>query len=171
VTSVSDQDLQANFEALALEVGEALRRRGQMLTTAESCTGGWVATVITSVPGSSEWFERGFVTYTDAAKIDLLGVDPATIEAHGAVSEATATAMAAGALAASRADVAVAVTGIAGPGGATADKPVGTVWLGWGIRGGAPFARHMQFSGERSSVRAQAVDAALRGLLDLLARV
>jgi nicotinamide-nucleotide amidase len=154
--------------ALAREVGAAARRRGVMLATAESCTGGGVAEAITRIPGSSAWFDRGFVTYTNEAKAQLLGVAPELIVAHGAVSEAVALVMAAGALERSDAAVAVAVTGIAGPGGGTLSKPVGTVWFAWAARGEAPQARNVRFRGGRGAVRAQAVEIALRGLADLL---
>ena len=142
-----------------------LRRKGWRLSTAESCTGGLIAALCTSVAGSSDWFERGFVTYSDAAKREMLGIDAALIDAHGAVSGPVALAMAAGALAHSHADLALAVTGIAGPGGAVPGKPVGTVWLGLMQRGAAPEAEHLQLAGDRSSVRAQTVVIALRRLL------
>ena len=124
-------------EAQVLALGEALRRRGWFMATAESCTGGLIAAACTSVAGSSDWFERGFVSYSNAAKTELLGVDAALIAAHGAVSEAVVRAMAQGALARAGVDLAVAVTGIAGPGGGSVDKPVGTVWLGLARRGPA----------------------------------
>ena len=150
-------------EALA----SALRHRGWRLATAESCTGGLIAAACTSLAGSSDWFERGFVTYSNAAKMEMLGVDAALIAAHGAVSGEVAGAMAAGAIARSTADWAVAVTGIAGPGGAVPGKPVGTVWLGWMQRGAAPASGRLQLAGDRNSVRAQTVALALQRLLDL----
>ncbi len=153
--------------ALAERLGMALRDRGHMLTAAESCTGGWVCQAVTDVAGSSAWFDRGFVTYTNEAKRDLLAVPEAVLNEHGAVSEETVRAMAAGALSNSRADCAVAISGIAGPGGATPGKPVGTVWFAWQERDGECVVRRMQFGGNRRAVRIQAVAAALRGLLEL----
>lgn len=150
---------------LAAKAGAALAAHGRKLAVAESCTGGWIAKVLTDIPGSSAWFERGFVTYSNAAKEEMLAVRPATLAAHGAVSEATALEMAAGALAASHADVALAVTGIAGPDGGTPDKPVGTVWLAWALAGSAPEAGLQRFNGDRAAVRSAAVAAALEGLL------
>jgi nicotinamide-nucleotide amidase len=154
---------------LARGLGEACRRRRVMVATAESCTGGGVAEAITRIAGSSEWFERGFVTYTNRAKEEMLGVAHGTLAAHGAVSEAVAGEMARGALAHSGADVSVAITGIAGPGGGTHDKPVGLVWLAWAYRGGSVQARRFVFKGDRAAVREQSVAIALQGLIDLLA--
>ena len=154
--------------ALATLVGAKLRAKGLMLTTAESCTGGWVAQAVTTVAGSSDWFERGFVTYSDAAKQEMLGVSARTLAAHGAVSEQTAREMAIGALAHSRAQVALAITGIAGPGGGLADKPVGTVCFAWALKSGAVSAETRQFTGDRESVRRQSVIAGLQGMLELL---
>jgi nicotinamide-nucleotide amidase len=139
-----------------------------MLATAESCTGGWIAEVVTAIAGSSQWFERGFVTYSNDAKRELLGVQAATLAHYGAVSEATVREMAEGALARSRAQVAVAVSGVAGPGGGRLDRPVGTVCLGWAAAGAATRTLSMQFAGDREAVRRQAVAAALQGILDLL---
>jgi nicotinamide-nucleotide amidase len=150
------------FEVLAL--ADALRARGWRLVSAESCTGGLIAAACTSVAGSSDWFERGFVTYSNAAKQEALGVPAELIERHGAVSEAVARAMAAGALAHARADLAVAVTGIAGPGGAVPGKPVGTVWLAWGRRE-ALHSECLHLGGDRSAVRGATVQAALQRLL------
>ena len=147
----------AQVEALAA----ACKARGLMLATAESCTGGLIAAACTSLAGSSDWFERGFVTYSNAAKTELLGVDPALIEAQGAVSAEVACAMTEGALRRSRAGVAVAVTGIAGPGGARPGKPVGTVWLAIGTRGETAQARLLQPDGDRAAVRRQTVTQAL----------
>jgi nicotinamide-nucleotide amidase len=154
--------------ALAERVGKRLKERRFKLVTAESCTGGWIAESVTSVPGSSEWFERGFVTYSDEAKQEQLGVRATTLSKRGAVSEDTAREMAAGALAHSRAQVAVSVTGVAGPSGGTKEKPVGMVCLAW--TGGSDGARSatLQFSGDRESVRRQSVIAALRGVLEQL---
>ncbi len=149
---------------LAERVGDALQRREWMLAIAESCTGGWVAKAVTDIAGSSVWFERGFVTYSNAAKIDLLGVDPTLLEMNGAVSEVTVRAMAEGALARSRAHVAVAISGIAGPGGGTLDKPVGLVWFAWSLRGQGTRTGHEIFSGDRNAVREQSVAHALEGI-------
>jgi nicotinamide-nucleotide amidase len=154
-------------ELLAQRVGDALLRQGHRLTTAESCTGGWVAACVTAVPGSSDWFDRGFVTYSNEAKQDMLGVPAPVLENHGAVSEETARAMVLGALWHSLADCAVAITGIAGPSGAVPGKPVGTVWIAWGRRGEIESAGRFAFSGDRRLVRRQAVVEALRGLLRL----
>lgn len=154
--------------ALAILVGAKLRAKGMMLAAAESCTGGWVAQAVTAIGGSSEWFERGFVTYSDAAKQEMLGVSASTLAAHGAVSEDTAREMAAGALAHSRAQVAVAITGIAGPTGGSAEKPLGTVCFAWAINSGAVSTATHRFNGDRESVRRQSVIAALQGVLELL---
>jgi nicotinamide-nucleotide amidase len=155
-------------EALVGRVAEALLARGEMLATAESCTGGLIAKLATDLAGSSRWFERGIVSYSNAAKQELLGVPGATIVAHGAVSAATVLAMAEGLLA--RAPVAwtVSVSGIAGPDGGTADKPVGMVWIAWAGKSVSPAASRFQFAGDREAVRAAAAAAALRGLLDLI---
>ncbi len=153
------------------ELGVALRARGWLLATAESCTGGLIAAACTAVAGSSDWFERGFVSYSNAAKSELLGVPAALIERHGAVSAEVARAMAEGALAHSRADLAVAVTGIAGPGGGTPGKPVGTVWLALARRGApAAEAELLQLAGDRSAVREQTVTVALARLQGWAAR-
>ena len=151
---------------LAAALGAVLRRRGVTAATAESCTGGLVAGAITDIAGSSAWFDRGFVTYSNEAKTEMLGVRPETLASHGAVSEATAAEMATGALSRSRADVAVAVTGIAGPDGGSAAKPVGTVCLAWARRGGRVDVATRHFAGDRAAVRAATVEAALRGLID-----
>jgi nicotinamide-nucleotide amidase len=156
------------LHTLARRLGERLLARGWMTATAESCTGGWIAKTLTDVAGSSAWFDRGFVTYTNEAKQDLLGVRTETLAAHGAVSEATVREMVAGALARSRAAVAVAVSGIAGPTGGTPDKPVGTVWLAWGDRDGTIRAERYRFEGDREAVRRQAVARAIQGLDELL---
>ncbi len=157
-----------SFEAAVLALAERLRARGQRLATAESCTGGLIAAACTSVAGSSDWFERGFVTYSNEAKVEALGVPAALIAAHGAVSEPVVLAMAEGALARSPADLAVAVTGIAGPGGAVPGKPVGTVWLALAQRGRAARAWLCRFDGDRTAVREQTVVEALRALNDVL---
>lgn len=152
--------------ALARRVGARLRKRGLKLATAESCTGGWIAQAVTSVAGSSEWFERGFVTYSNGAKKEMLGVRARTLSRHGAVSEETAREMAAGALKRSAAQVALAVTGVAGPGGGTLKKPVGMVCFAWAGRRRAPESATRRFAGGRESVRRQSVAAALQGLLE-----
>lgn len=152
------------MHALVPPLADAMRRRGWRIASAESCTGGLIAAACTDIAGSSDWFERGFVSYSNAAKTDLLGVDAALIAAHGAVSEPVALAMAAGALARAPVQLAVAVTGIAGPGGAVPGKPVGTVWIAWGSAG-ALRAERLQFGGDRAAVRCATVDAALQRLL------
>jgi nicotinamide-nucleotide amidase len=156
------------LEELAGRAGNLLLEQSRILVTAESCTGGWVAKCITDIAGSSAWFDRGFVTYSNRAKQDMLDVAAATLEVHGAVSAATVSEMVRGALAHSRADVAVAVSGIAGPGGGAPDKPVGTVWFAWLVPGGAPRVDRRQFDGDREAVRRQAVARALEGLVDVL---
>ncbi len=153
--------------ALAAEVGNVLKRRGWMLALAESCTGGGIAEAVTSVAGSSAWFDRGFVTYSNEAKIEMLDVNPQTLQMHGAVSEATVREMAAGALAHARAQVAVAVSGIAGPDGGSPEKPVGTVCFAWATKAGTLCSTRVQFSGGRQAIRHLAVEHALRGLLEL----
>lgn len=154
--------------ALARQVGRELNRRGLMMATAESCTGGWVAQAITSVAGSSAWFERGFITYTNTAKHEMLAVPTAVLRAHGAVSEPTVCHMADGALRHSHAQISLAVSGIAGPGGATRSKPLGTVCLAWAGDGRTTLSRRIRFKGGREAVRRQAVLAALQGVLDFL---
>lgn len=156
---------QADLEALAARLGQRLLERGEWLATAESCTGGWVAQCVTAIAGSSGWFERGFVTYSNAAKVEMLGVPETTLERHGAVSEATARAMAQGALACSRADWAVAITGVAGPSGGSPEKPVGMVCFAWAQKDGGCEAEKYRFDGDREAVRAQSVRHALAGLL------
>lgn len=155
------------MDELARRLGARLKAAEAVLATAESCTGGWAAQVVTSVEGSSAWFDRGFVTYSNAAKQELLGVSPKTLRAHGAVSEQTAREMALGALARSQATVALSITGVAGPGGGTADKPVGTVCFGW-ARDGEARTETQIFSGDRESVRRQSVIRALEGVLSAL---
>jgi nicotinamide-nucleotide amidase len=154
------------IERLASDLGRRLIARGWRVATAESCTGGLIAGAITDIAGSSDWFDRGFVTYSNDAKIESLGVLPATIAAHGAVSEQTAVAMANGALARSAATIAVAVTGIAGPGGGTPAKPVGMVCVAWSQRDRDTIAATHQLSGNRAEVRQASVAIALRGLID-----
>jgi len=157
-------------EGLAAALGQALRARRWTAATAESCTGGLVAAAITDVPGSSAWFDRGFVTYSNAAKQDLLGVPLRLIEEYGAVSEATARAMAEGAIMHSRADVAVSVTGVAGPDGGTATKPVGMVCFGFLRRGERSATRTCHLPGDRGGVRRASVALALEGLIQLAGR-
>ncbi|GAB6139768.1 CinA family protein [Methylosoma difficile] len=157
--------MENGLEALARQLGEQLLAKQQTMATAESCTGGWIAQTLTSIPGSSAWFDRGFVTYSNAAKIDMLGVDPQIVDTSGAVSAETALAMVTGALAHSTADLAVAVTGIAGPGGGSAEKPVGLVYLAWQWRGDAPVVVAKQFQGDRQQIRLQTVATALAGAL------
>ncbi len=156
------------MDVLAAQVGGALKAHGLKLATAESCTGGGVAQAITDVAGSSGWFERGFIAYSNQAKQQMLGVSEAALNQHGAVSEATVREMVAGALQHSSAQVALAVSGIAGPDGGTPDKPVGTVWFAWGIKHGATHAQRRQIKGNRAEVRAQSVHIALQGVLDFL---
>jgi nicotinamide-nucleotide amidase len=150
-------------------LADAMRRRGWRLATAESCTGGGIAAAITDLAGSSEWFDRGFVTYSNQAKQDMLGVAATTLADSGAVSRETVLAMALGAIARSEADISVAVTGIAGPGGGSEAKPVGTVWFAWSLRDGQTDAGCERFPGDRARVRAAAVRHALRGLLERVA--
>jgi nicotinamide-nucleotide amidase len=152
--------------ALSAAVGTVCRQRRLAVATAESCTGGWAAQVITHTAGSSAWFERGFITYTNAAKTDMLGVRMNTIEAFGAVSPETAGEMASGALRNSNALISLAITGIAGPSGGSPDKPVGTVCFGWCVQGETPSCERRLFSGDRESIRRQAVIHALSGLIE-----
>jgi nicotinamide-nucleotide amidase len=156
---------------IAQQVLAAFKARGKMLATAESCTGGMVAAALTDIAGSSAVVERGFVTYTNRAKSQMLGVDPALIEANGAVSREVAGAMAQGALAHSATDVAVAVTGIAGPDGGSADRPVGLVWFGLAAAGQPTTTDHVVFKGDRAAVRQQATEKALALLLEGLNRL
>ncbi|MDD5247993.1 MAG: nicotinamide-nucleotide amidase [Rhodocyclaceae bacterium] len=157
--------MDAELAALSERLGSALRERSLTLATAESCTGGWVAEIVTQTAGSSAWFDRGFVTYSNAAKIEMLGVRPETLAAHGAVSEETARAMASGVLENAPAALALAITGIAGPAGGSAEKPVGTVCFAWCRRGMAPHSERRLFAGDRETVRRQAAIHALTGLL------
>lgn len=155
---------------LAESVGRTLKQKDLMLASAESCTGGWIGEAVTAVAGSSEWFERGFITYSNAAKQEMLGVLAGTLEMHGAVSEQTVLEMAAGALLYSRASIAVSVSGVAGPGGGTATKPVGMVCIGWCVRNSAPIAVTHHFAGDREAVRRQSVVVALEGVLKAVIR-
>ncbi len=159
----------SELDLLAQATGARLLAMRQMLVTAESCTGGWIAKCMTDVPGSSSWFDCGMAAYSYEAKQALLGVRPQTLEVHGAVSRECVVEMVSGALVHSGATIAVAVTGIAGPGGGSPDKPVGTVWIGWKRRGGYADAKVFHFEGDRDAVRRQTVAAALRGLEHQLA--
>ena len=152
---------------LTRQLADQLLADGLTISTAESCTGGLIAKTLTDLAGSSAWFDRGFVTYSNAAKIDMLGVQEQTLQQHGAVSEVTAVEMAAGAIRNSQAQVAVSVTGIAGPGGGSSEKPVGTVWFGFAVPGGIS-ARGKRFSGDRAAVRMQSLEFALQHLNHLL---
>lgn len=162
----------ARIDALVAPLADGLRARGAMIATAESCTGGLIAGACTDLAGSSDWFERGVVSYSNAAKTELLGVPAALIETHGAVSEPVARAMAAGALGRSQAQLSVAVTGVAGPGGGSVAKPVGTVWLAWAWRDAAGAvttdALLQHFDGDRAAVRLATVAGALQGLIERL---
>jgi nicotinamide-nucleotide amidase len=165
-------DAAARIHRLSADLGAALQAQRLLLATAESCTGGGIGFAVTQIAGSSAWFDRGFVTYSNVAKQQMLGVPAATLREHGAVSEAAARAMALGALARSAAQVSVAVTGIAGPGGGTRAKPVGTVWFAWMLQRArsdelALVAERHRFGGDRAAVRTQAIVVALEGLLRL----
>lgn len=156
---------QKSLEVLAAQVGALLLGNGQRLAVAESCTGGWVAQCLTAVAGSSDWFERGFVTYSNEAKQEMLGVSLEVLNRHGAISEATAHEMASGALQHSHADWTLAITGVAGPSGGSAEKPVGMVCFAWAGTYAGVETETCQFSGDRRAVRAQSVAYALNGLL------
>ena len=153
---------------LAERAGQTLMRRGLMLVTAESCTGGWIAEAVTSVPGSSEWFERGFVTYTYISKREMVGVGGETLEKHGAVSEPVVLEMATGAIAASHAQVGIAVSGVAGPSGGSPEKPVGTVCFAWATKDATPKAETRRFPGDREAVRRASVIHALTRMIELI---
>jgi nicotinamide-nucleotide amidase len=155
------------MDALAAKVGRRLKAARRVLVTAESCTGGWVAQALTSVAGSSEWFERGFITYSNASKQELLGVRKRTLQDHGAVSEETAREMARGALARGKGTIALSVTGVAGPGGGSRDKPVGMVCFAW-VHGKSLRSETRHFRGDRERVRRQSVIHALEGVLKVL---
>ena len=156
--------MESELFELAEQLGRLLKAKGKTIATAESCTGGWIAQAITDVPGSSSWFDRGFITYSNVAKVQMLDVSPQTLNHYGAVSAETAMEMAVGALAHSDADVAVAVTGIAGPDGGTPEKPVGTVFIAWAHKNGAVKVDKKQFAGNRRQIRAQTVNSALEGM-------
>ena len=153
---------------LSEQLGTHLKANAMILATAESCTGGWISQAVTMVPGSSKWFDRGFVTYTNQSKHEILGVRTSTLDAEGAVSELTVREMAQGALQRSRAHCCIAVSGVAGPDGGTPSKPVGTVWLALAVKDGATRAWRLQLQGDRYAVRRQTVLAALRSLIDQL---
>ena len=156
------------LEQLANEVAQLLHKQNLRLAVAESCTGGWVAMALTGITGSSEWFDRGFVTYSNEAKQQMLGVRASTLETYGAVSERTVAEMANGALVASGVDVSLAISGIAGPGGGTAEKPVGTVCFAWRLERADAVTACKWFAGDRQAVRRQAVEHALSKLLELI---
>jgi len=157
-----------SLEAISLEIGRRLKTCGQLLVTAESCTGGWAAQAVTSVAGSSDWFERGFVTYSNDSKRELLGVAEQTLRKCGAVSEETAREMALGALGRSKGTLALAITGVAGPTGGSKEKPVGTVCFAWARKGAAAQSETKRLKGDRESVRRQSVIRALEGVIELL---
>jgi nicotinamide-nucleotide amidase len=165
---MSEKNLQQKIESLAVELGRKALERRAVISTAESCTAGGISWAITQVPGSSAWFDRGFVVYTAQAKCEMLGVDPALISACGVVSEATAAEMARGALQRSEANLSVSVTGIAGPSGAEPGKPVGTVCFGFARKGEQARTVTEHFNGDRKAVREQAVAFALRSLIKIL---
>ena len=168
ITAAAGTEMDDTFlHGLAEQVGDRLRRNRHMVCTAESCTGGWIAKMVTDIPGCSEWFDCGLAAYSYEAKHSLLGVRPETLTQYGAVSRETVLEMVSGALITSGATLAVAVTGIAGPTGGTADKPVGTVWVAWKRRGRYPTAEVCHFEGDREAIRRQTVARALHGLLAL----
>ncbi len=158
----------SSIPQLANGVAQLLQARGLRLSVAESCTGGWVAMALTGIAGSSEWFDRGYVTYSNQSKQQMLGVKAATLQSHGAVSEQTVAEMTEGALKASGADLALAVSGIAGPAGGSAEKPVGTVCFAWELRAQQPVTARQWFAGDREAVRRQAVVHALQGLIEMV---
>ena len=158
----------AEINDLAVEVGNLLLDNNLKVATVESCTGGWIAQTITNISGSSAWFDRGFVTYSNEAKQELVGVNSDTLIAHGAVSRQVAMEMALGGVKHSQANIAVSVTGIAGPDGGTPGKPVGTVWIGWANQHKTSTAEHFQFEGDRYEVRLASVEQALKGLVRIL---
>lgn len=161
-------DNEHNIYGLAVKIGQSLVQRDWMLVTAESCTGGWVGQAVTAVSGSSAWYERGYITYSNTAKCEMLGVQQATLDHYGAVSPQTAQEMATGALNRSHAQISVSITGIAGPDGGTAAKPVGMVCFAWATQDGLVQQETHYFSGDRESIRRQAVATALEGVLIML---
>lgn len=156
------------IDRLSLQLGKLLSERGLMIATVESCTGGFISEAITRIPGSSSWFDRGFVTYTDVAKQELVGVSGDTLSADGAVSRAAAEEMASGGVQFSQADLAISVTGVAGPDGGSEEKPVGTVWIAWADRDGNVVNRRYRFDGDRQAVREAAVENALAGAVEFV---
>lgn len=160
-------DIEHDIYELAVQAGQCLAQRGWMLVTAESCTGGWVGQAVTAVSGSSAWYERGYITYSNTAKCEMLGVQQAILDRHGAVSPQTAQEMAIGALNRSHAQISVSITGIAGPDGGTATKPIGMVCFAWAARGGLVQQETRYFTGNREAIRRQAVATALQGILRL----
>ena len=165
---MQNSGVENNFDQLSQEVGRVLLANGLTLATAESCTGGWVAQIVTQTSGSSQWFDRGFVTYTNEAKQEMLGVKAETLNRYGAVSEQTVKEMAEGSLSLSRAHIALAISGVAGPTGGTSQKPVGMVCFAWAAGNFPTHTATKNFSGDRTSVRYQAVQYALRHLIDLI---
>ena len=157
-----------NIDALVRQVAGELSRQGHKLAVAESCTGGAIAAALTSQAGSSVWFERGFIVYSNASKIEMLGVSEESAVRHGSVSDPVVREMAAGAIVHSHASISVAVTGVAGPGGGTTEKPVGTVWLAWSLRDGDTRSQRRSFDGDRGRIRDQSIEAALTGVLSRL---
>ena len=164
INAINDQTLQH----LAKQVGLTLVQQGLMLVSAESCTGGWLGHMVTSIAGSSAWYERGFITYTTISKQEMLGVSSKTLKQHGAVSEQTAREMAHGAVSRSHAQIAVSITGIAGPGGGTVEKPVGMVCFAWVRKDNHVRSETRHFTGDREAVRQQSVAVALQGMMTLL---
>ena len=164
---MAEQDTN-DIERLSNTVAQLLLSRGLRLAVAESCTGGWVAMALTAIPGSSEWFDRGYVTYSNSAKQQVLGVSEATLQRYGAVSEQTVAEMTAGTLTTSATDLALAISGIAGPGGGTVEKPVGTVCFAWQCKHRPAVTARRLFDGDREAVRRQAVVHALQGLIELV---
>ncbi len=160
--------MEDELRQLAIRLNQRLKSSGGVMASAESCTGGWIAKAMTDVPGSSGCFDCAFITYSNESKQEMLGVAPKTLDQHGAVSEAVVREMVQGALEKSLATVTVAVSGIAGPDGGSKEKPVGTVWLGWGLRGGEIITKKELFSGDREEVRYRSSVAAIQGLLDLV---
>ncbi len=161
--------MQQKIFQLAQQLGQQLIKRQMMMATAESCTGGGIASAITDAAGSSQWFDRGFVTYSNQAKMDMLGVKAETLKTEGAVSQETAIEMAAGCLRNSTADITVAVTGIAGPGGGSQAKPVGTVFIGLAVKGKSAVSQHYMFEGDRAAIRQQTVYQALKMVMEAIA--
>ena len=159
------------LDSLSAQLGALLLNEKMFIVTAESCTGGGVAEIITRTPGSSGWFERGFVTYSNRSKHELLDIGTDILEQHGAVSREVAEAMVSGAIKNSQAQSGLAITGIAGPDGGSTDKPVGTVWIAWQIKNNGPVCKHFLFQGDRKQVRMQACQEALQGLINLLSKI